>query len=191
MSMPRTRGALSGLLLAVLGLWGGLIPFVGPSFGYAIGPDASWHWTAGRLWLEVLPAAAVLAGGLMLVAAATRGSGATGATLALAGGAWFILGPSMSMLWNHGVAQTGAAHGSTGVRVLAWLGFFYVLGAAVVTIAGWALGRLSVVSVRDLQVAAPPGEPAATAAPEPATAAPQPAAARPRRRPFFRRPLRH
>jgi hypothetical protein len=179
MSIPRTRGALGGLLLVVLGLWGGLIPFIGPSFGYAIGPDASWHWTMGRLWLEVLPAAAAVAGGLRLIAARTRGAAATGALLALAGGAWFIVGPTVSMLWNDGVAQTGAAHGSNGVRVLAWLGFFYLLGAAITATASWALGRFSVVSVRDVEAATP-------AATEP------PAAPRRRRRfPVFHRPIRH
>ena len=28
--VPRSRGALSGVLLVLLGLWGGLIAFVGP-----------------------------------------------------------------------------------------------------------------------------------------------------------------
>ena len=56
--MPRSRGAASGLLIVILGVWGGLIPFVGPSFDYAFTPDQSWHWTTGRLLLEVLPAVA-------------------------------------------------------------------------------------------------------------------------------------
>jgi hypothetical protein len=197
MSIPRTRGALTGLLLIGLGLWGGLIPFIGPSFGYAIGPDNAWDWTAGRLWLEVLPAVVVVAGGVLLLTATTRGAGAMGGALALAGGAWFIVGPSMSMLWNDGVAQTGAAHGSTGVRVLAWLGFFYLLGAAIAVTAAWALGRFSVVSVRDLEVAAPAREPvtAATAAePGSATTGTAPAASPPprvRRWPSIHWPVRH
>ncbi len=29
MRIPRSRGAMSGLLLVILGLWGALIPFVG------------------------------------------------------------------------------------------------------------------------------------------------------------------
>ena len=30
MRIPRTKGAFDGFLLILLGLWGGLIPFVGP-----------------------------------------------------------------------------------------------------------------------------------------------------------------
>ena len=54
--MPRSKGAASGLLIVLLGLWGGLIPFVGPSFDYGFTPDDTWQWTDGRLFLEVLPA---------------------------------------------------------------------------------------------------------------------------------------
>ncbi len=39
-------------MLVVLGVWGGLIPFIGPYFGYAFGSHATWHWTANRLWLD-------------------------------------------------------------------------------------------------------------------------------------------
>jgi hypothetical protein len=169
MPIPRSRGAASGLMLIALGLWGGLIPFVGPMFGYVIGPDDAWNWTQARLWLEVLPAAAVVAGGALLLAATARGRGAFGATLAAAGGLWFVAGPTVSTLWNDGVVQAGAAHGSTGVRVLAWLGFFYGLGALIVLVSAWALGRLSVVSIRDTEHA----RTWATAAP----ATPRPAAA--------------
>ena len=31
----RSKGAIGGLLLALLGSWGALIPFVGPYFHYA------------------------------------------------------------------------------------------------------------------------------------------------------------
>ncbi|MGO8979125.1 MAG: hypothetical protein ACLP70_13885 [Streptosporangiaceae bacterium] len=50
--VPRSRGALSGVLLILLGLWGGLVPFVGPYFHYAYTPDRAWDFTAGRVWLE-------------------------------------------------------------------------------------------------------------------------------------------
>ena len=37
--IPRSRGAASGLLVIVLGLWGALVPFVGPYFNFAFSPD--------------------------------------------------------------------------------------------------------------------------------------------------------
>ena len=48
MRVVRSRGALSGFLLLLLGIWGALIPFVGPYFHYAYSPDSAWTWTAGR-----------------------------------------------------------------------------------------------------------------------------------------------
>ena len=49
--VPRSRGALSGALLVLLGLWGGLIAFVGPYFHFAYTPGTAWTYTSGRLWL--------------------------------------------------------------------------------------------------------------------------------------------
>src|SRR5262249_52014882 len=48
LQVPRSRGAVSGLLLVLLGLWGALIPLVGPYFHYAYTPDSAWTLTAGR-----------------------------------------------------------------------------------------------------------------------------------------------
>src|SRR5689334_3673117 len=45
MRIPRSRGATSGFLLVLLGLWGALIPFVGPYFNFAFTPDQAWVWT--------------------------------------------------------------------------------------------------------------------------------------------------
>jgi hypothetical protein len=59
LQMRRSRGAFSGFLLMLLGLWGALIPFVGPYFHYAYTPDKAWTYNTGRLWLELLPGAAV------------------------------------------------------------------------------------------------------------------------------------
>ncbi len=48
----RSQGALSGVLLVLLGIWGALIPFVGPYFHYAYTPDRAWVATSGRMWLR-------------------------------------------------------------------------------------------------------------------------------------------
>ena len=40
MRVARSRGAVSGFLLVLLGLWGALIPFVGPYFDLTYTPDA-------------------------------------------------------------------------------------------------------------------------------------------------------
>jgi hypothetical protein len=152
--MPRSRGAASGLLIVLLGLWGGLIPFVGPAFDYGFTPDATWQWTDGRLLLEVLPAAATVLGGLAMMGSSSRISGSVGAWLAAAGGAWFVVGQRVSMLWNDGVMQAGEPTATTDRgQVAEWLGFFLALGVVIVFLAAMALGRMSLVSVRDARIA--------------------------------------
>src|SRR3954465_13135237 len=75
MRVVRSRGALSGFLIVLLGIWGALIPFVGPYFHYAFGNYDSWHLTANRVWRGVLPGVAAGVGGLLLLYSARRVSG--------------------------------------------------------------------------------------------------------------------
>jgi len=153
-----TRAA--GFLILIMGIWGGVIPFVGPYFHFTLGPDKSWTWTSGRFWLDVLPGIVAALGGLMLVSAGPRVSGKLGALLALAAGIWFAIGPDVSLLWNSAGAQ-GAAHGSKSVRVLETLSYHTALGAVMAAIAGYALPGF----VRRRAVAAEPATgTAATAA---------------------------
>ena len=108
LQMRRSRGAASGFLLVLLGLWGALIPFVGPYFHYAYTPDTAWTYTTARLWLEVLPGAAVFLGGVLLIIATGRHVALFGAILAAAAGAWFTLGTILSPLWNNHVTLGGS-----------------------------------------------------------------------------------
>ncbi len=147
LQMRRSRGAFSGFLLILLGLWGALIPFIGPYFHFAYTPDKAWTYSTGRLWLEVLPGAAVFLGGVLLMAARGRHTAMFGALLAAAAGAWFVLGQSLSPLWNHHVAMGGSPASSTVyMRIMEQLGFFTALGVVIVFVAGAALGRVASVA---------------------------------------------
>src|SRR5437588_6660202 len=139
----RSRGAVSGFLLVLLGLWGALVPFVGPYFHYAYTPDTAWTYSTARLWLEILPGAAVFVGGFLLIIATGRHIALFGALLAAAAGAWFTLGTVLSPLWNNHVPMGGSPASSTVyMRITEELGFFYALGVVVVFIAAAALGRI-------------------------------------------------
>ena len=70
--IPRTRGAFSGVMLVLLGAWGGLVAFIGPYFHFAYTPDKAWVYTTERLWLEILPGAATVLGGLLVLGSARR-----------------------------------------------------------------------------------------------------------------------
>jgi peptidoglycan/LPS O-acetylase OafA/YrhL len=141
--MRRSRGVASGFLLVLLGLWGSLVPFVGPYFHYAYTPDAAWTYNTARLWLEILPGAAVFLAGVLLIVAAGRHIALFGALLGAAAGAWFVLGTVLSPLWNHNVPLGGTPTGSTVMmRIMEQIGFFTGLGVVVVFIAAAALGRI-------------------------------------------------
>ncbi len=145
---------LSGLLLVLLGVWGGLVPFIGPYFHYAYTPDKAWTYTTGRLWLEILPGVATALGGLILLASARRPVAMFGAFMAALGGAWFVVGNLVSTLWNGSTPQAGVPVGSTISRLaLEELGFFIGLGVVIVFFAALALGRCAVVGVKDAALA--------------------------------------
>lgn len=155
LAVPRTRGAVSGALLLVLALWGGLSPLVGPYFGYAFGEDEAWNATTDMLWLSFLPAAVVVVGAIMLIAATDRVRAGIGAWLALVGGIWFVIGPAFSLLWDGGgpASPIGQPLGDEGLRVTELTWSFYGVGALITAVAAFALGRLATVSVRDLKTA--------------------------------------
>jgi hypothetical protein len=164
--IPRRRGALTGFLLVLLGLWVALVPFVGPYFNYQIGTTDTWDWSMDRLWLSVLPGAAAAIGGLIMLRSTRRSTASLGGLIALAGGLWLVAGPTVSMLWNDGISATGAAIGDNGTRVLEWIGFFYGAGALITLFASYGLGFLAALPVVDEGVR--PAEPAPTR-PSPAT----------------------
>jgi hypothetical protein len=150
LAIPRTRGVIVGLCLVVLGIWGAIIPFVGPYFHYAFISFQKWHFTYGRLWLDILPGAVTFLGGLMLMGAANRATVLFGGWLAAVAGAWFVIGPEVSRFWNHGVIQAGSPLGSYTRQTFEQLGYFYALGAVVTFLAAFAIGRASVLAARDV-----------------------------------------
>src|SRR3954466_10150017 len=114
MRLPRTTGALAGILTVLLGIWGALIPFVGPYFHYAFGNYDTWHLTANRVWLDVLPGVLAVVGGLLLLYSTRRVSGLIGGWLAVAAGVWFALGPTVRLLWDDSGAPIGRPLGGPG-----------------------------------------------------------------------------
>src|SRR5690242_19130911 len=166
MRVVRSRGALSGFLVLLLGIWGALIPFVGPYFDYAYSPAAAWTWTSGRFWLEVLPGIAAVVAGFLLMTTANRSVGVFAGWLASLAGAWFVVGPVLGRLWDGAEGAAGTPVGGTARQVWEQIGFFSGLGAVILFLGAVALGRFTVTSIRDLRAA----ERART--PEPAPAAP-------------------
>jgi len=187
MRVPWTRGATSGALLLVLGAWAAIVPFIGPylNFAYTPATNSAWNWTAARGWFEVAPGAAAFAGGLLLLGSTNRAVTIAGSWLGIAGGAWLIVGPSLTGVLNQSIG-TPDPTSSTSVQALEALFFFYAVGALILLLAAAALGRLSVQSVRDVAVAeqraaaeaaaeaAPPTAPVGGEAPHPSASQSEP-----------------
>jgi hypothetical protein len=169
LQMPRSRGAASGFLLILLGAWGALVPFAGPYFDFAFTPDQEWTWTAARGWLEVLPGAATVIGGLLLLGSRNRATAMLGGWLTVLAGAWFVVGRALA--GPLGIGDVGAPLAVTdNKRAVLELAYFYGLGSLIIFLGAVALGRLSVRTARDVAFAQRPV--AATVQPQPQ---PQPA----------------
>lgn len=166
MQIRRSRGAASGFLLILLGVWGALIPFVGSYFDFAFTPDQAWAWTAGRGWLEVLPGAATVLGGLLLLSSRNRATAMLGGWLTVLAGAWFVVGRALAGPLGLGEAGTPVAVAES-KSVMLELSYFDGLGALIIFLGAVALGRLSVRSVRDVEFAQRPVASAAQSQPEP------------------------
>ena len=141
MRLPRTTGALSGLIVMILGVWGALIVLVGPWFHYSFGSNQAWHVTGNRIWLEIVPGAVALIGGWLLLTSAHRVSGLFGGWLAVIAGAWFVIGPAASLLWHRAGYPIGAPTGGHIRQAVEWLGYFYAVGALIIFLASFAMGR--------------------------------------------------
>ena len=150
--MPRSRGAVSGLLLLVLGAWGALIPFVGPYFHFAYAPGQAWVWNTARAWLEVFPGAITAAGGFLLLISGNRATAMFGGWLAVIAGCWFVVGRTLASTLRLGdVGQPLAATDAkrAGIEIASFSG----LGALIVFLGGAVLARVTIRTARDVELA--------------------------------------
>jgi hypothetical protein len=98
--LGRTGLTLAGLVALLTSAWGGIVPFVGPLFGYSGDGSNAWHWSLPHAFLALVPGLAGALLGLLIVAESrgiTVGRGrlslATAGTLLMVCGAWFAIGP--------------------------------------------------------------------------------------------------
>ncbi|WP_231644222.1 hypothetical protein [Mycolicibacterium baixiangningiae] len=153
MRIPRSRGAATGVVVILLGLWGAAAPFIGPYANSAYAASEAGGWTAERGWLQVLPGIVAIIGGLLLVASRNRAIAMLGAWFGVLAGAWFVAGRNVGDILGLG-SSAAPADGAKG----AWLELmsFTGLGALVVFLAAVSMGRLSVRSLGDIRRADSP-----------------------------------
>lgn len=138
-----TAGAVALLASA----WGGIVPYVGPLFGFSADGAGSWHWSLAHSMLFLVPGAAGVLLGLFVIAESrgvTVGKGrlslATAGTLLILCGAWFAIGSyAWPVLTNSGSYFSSATH----LRFLTYeLGYSVGVGLVLVMcgafVTGWA-----------------------------------------------------
>ena len=171
MRIARSTGAVSGVLIVLLGTWAALIPFVGPYFDYSFGTNATWHYTSDRLWLDILPGALAVLGGMLLILAGTRPAGIFGGWLALVAGGWLVVGPAVSKTWESGTGPIGRPLFGSTRQMLELVGYFYGVGALIVALSAFAVGRFASRPHLPAEEAALAGAPGAQRAGRPAPVA--------------------
>lgn len=136
--------ALSALVMILASAWGGIVAFVGPTFGFGASSAPSWTWNYGHFLVGVLPAGLGVLAGLGLLAllrAATVGAGRFGVSfagmMAMVAGSWFAIAPQA---WS--VLYGGQYfHSASALRQLAFEGGYAVGPGMLVAMSGaFALG---------------------------------------------------
>ncbi len=91
---------LVGLLTALLGAWAGLSVLVGPSFGWSPDGTPSWKFGIVHVVLHIIPGAAALLAGIVMLAVLPRSArgegrmaGCLAGILAILAAIWLVCGP--------------------------------------------------------------------------------------------------
>jgi hypothetical protein len=166
----------AGLVALLAAAWGGIVPYVGPLFGFSADGAGSWHWNLAHAMLALVPGAVGVLLGLFVIAESRgvvigrgRLSLAMAGTLLILCGAWFAVGPyAWPVLTNNGMYFNGASH----MRFLTYeLGYSVGVGLVLVMcgafVAGWASRHSPNSAVVADSAPAAPAAPAADTVAEP------------------------
>lgn len=127
------------VLLIVLGAWVCLVPLAGPYFSFGFDTSAKWRFSQDHLALSLAPGIAIAVGGILMTRR-SRAAGWLAGLLAVAGGIWLVIGPSLHPLWSsHAFGPLPANADKTAAR---WIAVFYGAGALAVYLGAQAQGLL-------------------------------------------------
>jgi hypothetical protein len=89
-----------GILTVAISAWGGIIPYIGPTFSYSADGSGSWDWSLTHTVLALVPGAIGVLVGLSFLAripdariGRRKTSLSTAGFIAILCGAWFVIGP--------------------------------------------------------------------------------------------------
>lgn len=140
---PRGLAAI-GFLSLLACVWGGIVPYLGPTFSYSADGSSAWTWSLSHSLLYLVPGAVGVVASLAVIARA--GGGRLGARFSLAFwglllvavGAWFVLGPFAWPVLGEG--STYVTRSSTALRqFIDLVGFNLGVGVVIAVFAGMVL----------------------------------------------------
>ncbi|HEV3268601.1 MAG TPA: hypothetical protein VGZ68_09395 [Acidimicrobiales bacterium] len=135
---------LGGFLALLVSAWAGIVPFVGPTFGFSPDGTASWTWNEVHALGALVPGAAGVLACLLIIVSARRPSGmlapgvlVASGFLAFLSGAWLAVIP---VVWPTLVG--GYFHTASPSMTLAyWAGLAVGPGVLLASFGGFAMGR--------------------------------------------------
>jgi hypothetical protein len=132
---------MAGALILLVGAWGGIVPFVGPLFGFSGDGSRSWTWNLPHALLSLAPGAVAVAAGILVMLAGGRlfrPGLKLGGLLAALCGAWFVVGPVAWPVLEHARVFVTASP----QRELAyWIGYSLGPGTLLAALGAFVLGR--------------------------------------------------
>ncbi len=143
--VPATGLGVTGFTIMLLGAWAGIVPFVGPTFGFSADGASSWYWNLPHALLWLAPGAVAVWCGLMMLGLVPRaiagfarlGSAALGTVAAICG-AWLVIGP---LAWPVLERSAGVFVPASPIRELAYqIGYSLGPGVLLVVLGAFALG---------------------------------------------------
>jgi hypothetical protein len=139
------------VLLMALGAWVFFAPLVGPYFSFGFDTSTHWRFSQDHLLMSLIPGIAIFTGGVLMMTRSRAGAWLA-ALLAVAGGVWLVIGPSLHQTWSTTGFQPMA--GGSWKTALRWIAFFYGAGALAVYLGAHAQGLLERATVKT-ETAAP------------------------------------
>ncbi|HLI24081.1 MAG TPA: hypothetical protein VKU91_03940 [Acidimicrobiales bacterium] len=136
--------ALIGLCALLLSAWGGIVPYVGPVFGYSSNGAPAWDWTLQHALLYLAPGAVGVLFSLGVLSRAGGGRGLARASLGFSGlvliacGAWFVIGPVTWPIWHPAAAVFGHATSPT-THFLNEIGYNLGVGVLLAALGGMVM----------------------------------------------------
>lgn len=133
---------MAGLLVVLVGAWGGIVPYVGPVFGFNGDGSAAWTWNLSHAMLSFAPGAVALGCGLIVLLAGASLAGRP--VLAFAGlmvavcGAWFIIGP---LAWPVLKGSSFFVTQRPLTQLANWIGYSLGPGSLLIGLGAFVLGR--------------------------------------------------